>query len=207
LTTASRIVGNSRSASDLTGLDPVAPNLELKVLPAQVKKAAIRKHAPHVAGAVDSHCRVGGVGEERGLGQVRPAPVAGSQVAAADRDLSEAIGARREHRAGLIEQDDVVVFGRIADGNIRAVDQRVVVQLIPASWSRFGAAELIYEETAPREKLLQLLHVRLVHRLAAEFDQPKLGERFPAAESCHELSVNCRDRAVDGDLFLGKPAS
>ena len=100
---------------NLGDLDPVAPDLRLKVLSAQVLKAAVGQHAAQVSGKVDPFVSAARVGHEGCLSKIRPPPIPWGEIATPDRDLTNRV--ETNLATVFIEQQHFHVLERVAHGH------------------------------------------------------------------------------------------
>src|SRR5207342_3130404 len=123
---------------DLSRFDSMTANLHLEILTAHMNETAIGQQSAQVARKIDALVALSPVVNEDLARLVSLAPVSRREVTALHRNLSDlAFGDRF---LAVIEERDLVIGDRVADGHGTAGDARVLVDEIPANRSRLGAA-------------------------------------------------------------------
>ena len=108
---------------DLAQLHPEAPDLDLEVAAAEELDVAVRQVARQVAGLVQRAAGSEGVGDEPLRGQFGSVQVAAPDLDASDVQLTG--GTHRNRLHVLIEDVDLRVGDRLADGHERQLASRV----------------------------------------------------------------------------------
>ncbi len=184
---------------DLAELDAVAADLDLEIGATEEDEATVGEAAAAVAGAVEA--RAVAVGEERGSGEIRAAPVAERDVAAADGELALAVVGGT---TALIEEQDL---GR---GDGAADRYGILVERIRSRKEgleregRLGGAEAVDEHGVGSEGAAEGGEVRGADDLAAEDDAAHVGESA-APRLGDEVTKHRRRRVEHGDPALAQP--
>jgi|SRR5262249_31306460 hypothetical protein len=78
---------------DLCDVDPMTPDIYLKVLPTEVDKTTIRQFTTQISGTINTLVSTFWVGKEYRSSEFRTPPITGGKIPTSHGDLTSAIGA------------------------------------------------------------------------------------------------------------------